>query len=73
MSIRHPTFVCTTCGGNLRKEFEKYGSNSSTIKCIICGNVKNIMEALAEDEKHSQYEIIGRDPIGIKINGVWRI
>ena len=61
----HPVLICTHCGGDLQKEFERIGKTSSQVKCK-CGNIKDVVEAMAEDQKHTEFELNGVDPIGIR-------
>ena len=59
----HPVLICTHCGRDLQKEFEKNGNKSSCISCVKCGNTKNIIESMSEDERHSSFHLVGKDPV----------
>ena len=59
----HPVLICTHCGGDLQKDFEKQGSKTSIISCTKCGNTKDVIEAMSENQKHESYHLSGNNPV----------
>lgn len=59
----HPVLICTHCGGDLQKDLEKQGNKSSCISCSKCGNCKDVIESMSENQKHEAYHLGGNNPV----------